>query len=279
MSQSARNYPLAPDCHYRIALVVEYDGSAYHGWQAQKKPAVATVQQALEHAVSSVAARPVSLYCAGRTDAGVHATGQVVHFDSPVDRGEKAWTMGVNSNLPRSIRVTFARAVGNEFHARHTALFRRYEYWIENTSIASALHHGRLTWFRPELDHLAMHKEAQSLLGEQDFTSFQAAACQSRTPMRNVQAIAVDRIGTRIRITVQANAFLLHMVRNIVGALLEVGTGAASSGYIRQLLESRDRKLAPPTAKPDGLYLVAVGYPQGLNIGPEEDGSSQSPLF
>lgn len=259
-------FPLAQNRNHRIAIGVEYNGHGLHGWQRQGDPEVATVQGYLEKAIATVADHPVSMFCAGRTDAGVHGTGQVAHFDVKIDRGEKAWVMGVNSNLPTNIRIKWAKNVDKNFHARHSAIYRRYEYWVENTPVASAIRAGQITWFRKPLNEKLMHGQAQALLGEQDFSSFQAAACQSRTAMRCVQEVSVERFGDRIFFTIQANAFLLHMVRNIVGALLEVGSGDVQEGfsgesYIKDLLAKKDRTLAPPTAKPDGLYLVEVGYP------------------
>ena len=259
-----REFPLAENCRYRIALGVEYNGSSMHGWQRQQNSEVVTVQGCLERAVGIVANTPVKLYCAGRTDAGVHATGQVAHFDVPLDRGVKAWVSGVNSNLPASVRVKWAKTVDTTFHARHSATYRRYEYHILNTPVSSAIRAGLVTWHRYPLDEARMNFEAQSLLGENNFSSFQAAACQSRTPMRYMEKISVRRDGDELCISVQANAFLLHMVRNITGALLEVGAGRQADGYMGRLLALQDREQAPPTAKPDGLYLVEVGYPDGL---------------
>lgn len=253
-------YSYAQSCNFRVSIGVEYRGTAYHGWQKQGLPEVATVQDFLERAIAKVADHQVTLFCAGRTDAGVHASGQVAHFDAAIDRGEKAWVMGVNSLLPRDIRVRWAKTVGEDFHARHTAHHRRYEYWIENTPVASAIRSAQITWHRQILDAEAMHTQAQDLLGEQDFSSFRAAGCQSRTAMRYVEEVSVVRKGDQLCFTIQANAFLLHMVRNIVGALLEVGSGNVSNSYIKDLLAQKDRNLAPPTAKPDGLYLVEVGY-------------------
>lgn len=256
-----RAYPLAEGMCQRVAIGVAYRGAALHGWQRQASPSVATVQAELERALASVATHPVRSFCAGRTDAGVHALGQVAHFDVAVERPGKAWVMGVNSALPREIRVLWARDVGSDFHARYSAVSRQYQYWIHNDAVASALFAGQLTHHRQPLDAPLMHAEAQCLLGERDFSSFRAAACDSRTAMRNLSEISVRRSGERLCVQVEANAFLLHMVRNIVGALLEVGSGRQPAGWLAGLLAARDRRLAPATASPAGLYLRRVRYP------------------
>ncbi|MGB5326209.1 MAG: tRNA pseudouridine(38-40) synthase TruA [Pseudomonadales bacterium] len=257
----ARAYPLAEGMHQRIAVGVAYHGAGFHGWQQQGSPQVATVQGALERSLSFVADHPVRSFCAGRTDAGVHALGQVAHFDVAVERANKAWVAGVNSALPASIRVQWAHPVDTTFHARYSATARRYQYWIHNAEVASALFAGQLTHVRRPLDAALMHSEAQCLLGEQDFSSFRAAACESRTAMRNVHSVRVFRCGERVCVEIQANAFLLHMVRNIVGALIESGSGRAASGWLAGLLAARDRRIAPATASPAGLYLQHVRYP------------------
>ncbi len=251
---------------HRIALTLEYDGGAFNGWQRQLAPAVSTIQQEVESALSRIADHPVSVICAGRTDAGVHATCQVIHFDSAIDRGEKAWVMGANSLLPRTVRILSATAVQPDFHARFSAQSRRYLYLIYQRQIASAIMHKRVTHVPQLLDVEAMNTAAQSLLGEQDFTSFRAAGCQSKSSFRNVMRAEVSRRGAFVIFDIQANAFLQHMVRNIVGALLEVGGGRQDSTWIAQLLAQRDRTLAAITAPPDGLYLVQVGYPEHYDI-------------
>ena len=260
-------YSLADNCNARIALGIEYRGTAYHGWQKQASPSVPTIQGYLENAVARVANQDVKLFCAGRTDAGVHATAQVAHFDTAIDRGEKAWVMGVNSHLPKDIRVRWAKTVNDAFHARYSAIFRRYEYWIDNRKVGPGIFSGQITPYAFQLNESVMSAQAQALLGEQDFSSFRAASCQGGTPMRCVQAVSVARYGDKLCFTIQANAFLLHMVRNIVGALLEAGVGGQAENYIQSLLAQKDRTLAPPTAKPDGLYLVAVGYPDQVHSG------------
>jgi tRNA pseudouridine38-40 synthase len=256
----------APVNFQRIALGIEYDGSAYSGWQKQKSPQQETVQQYLEAALSEVADRDIVVNCAGRTDSGVHATCQVVHFDSEIDRGEKAWTQGVNSLLPRSIRVVWSRPQAQDFHARFSALSRRYFYLMYCRDTPSALLHGRAVHIRGELDSEAMQRAAQHFLGEQDFSSFRAAGCQSKTAMRNVVHANVYRQGGLLIYDVKANAFLQHMVRNMMGSLLQVGRGEQDPDWIAELLAAQDRTLAAPTALPDGLYLVGVEYPQSCDL-------------
>lgn len=247
---------------YRIALGVEYDGAAFHGWQRQGSPALPTVQARLETALSAIANHPVSLVCAGRTDTGVHGTGQVVHFDCMSDRGEKAWLRGTNSLLPLSLRVQWARAVPATFHARFSALSRRYLYVIYDSPVETALLASHLTHTREYLNIEAMHEAGQALLGEQDFTSFRAAGCQSRTPFRNLMHLGVSRHHRFIVLDIKANAFLQHMVRNIAGTLMEIGSGRRPVSWARVVLDARDRTVAAKTASPDGLYLAAVQYPE-----------------
>jgi tRNA pseudouridine38-40 synthase len=250
----------------RIALGIEYDGSAFSGWQTQLSPRLRTVQESLEQALSSVADHPVTVHCAGRTDAGVHASGQVVHFDARVERPLKAWVLGGNGLLPSQIAVQWAQVVPADFHARFSALSRRYRYLICNSPVKPALYHHFLTHHRYPLDAELMHAAGQHLLGEQDFTSFRAVACQSRTPMRNVMQLNVRREGQYVAVEIEANAFLLHMVRNIVGALLEVGEGRKPVSWTAELLALRDRTKAAPTAAPNGLSLIRVRYPSALGF-------------
>jgi tRNA pseudouridine38-40 synthase len=245
----------------RIALAVEYDGSGFFGWQAQRNLRLPTVQESLETALGKIAATPISVVCAGRTDTGVHASHQVVHFDSPVARTEKAWVLGGNTSLPAGIAIKWAAAVSTDFHARFSATARRYRYVIHNPRTRSA-HLARLaTHFPYALDAELMHEEAQSLLGEHDFTTFRGAGCQSNTAMRSVHFVSVERIADFVVVDIQANAFLLHMVRNIVGTLIAVGNARLPRGFTAQVLAARDRKLAAATAHPQGLYLVDVHYP------------------
>ena len=252
--------------NHRIALGIEYDGSPYSGWQKQKFPQQETVQEYIETALSKVADSNVVVSCAGRTDAGVHATCQVVHFDTEIDRGAKAWTQGVNSMLPRTIRVVWSRTQEDDFHARFSALSRRYLYLMYQRETQSAMLHGRASYTRRKLDEVSMHAAAQHFLGEQDFTSFRAASCQSKTAMRNVMHANVYRRGGFLIFDVKANAFLQHMVRNMMGSLLQVGRGDKGPAWIAQLLSLQDRARAAPTALPDGLYLVGVEYPQSCDL-------------
>jgi tRNA pseudouridine38-40 synthase len=247
----------------RVALCVEYNGGGFAGWQAQPQlPAVATVQECLEAALARIGDAPVRVHCAGRTDTGVHALAQWVHFETPAARGLKAWVVGANAQLPPEVRVREVRAVPADFHARHSARARSYEYLIANTPTAPAMMAGRALWFRQRLDELRMHRALQGLLGERDFTAFRAAACQSRTPMRFLSRAAVSRDGDYVQIHLTANAFLHHMVRNIVGSLLSVGVGTRPVSWMEELLQSRDRTRAGATAPPQGLYLSAVAYPE-----------------
>lgn len=249
----------------RIALGIEYDGSGYHGWQAQQ-PGVDSVQSRVDQAVSSVADHPVKVVCAGRTDAGVHATGQVVHFDTEAERDPRAWVQGVTSRLPDNIAVKWAKPVRDDFHARFSAFARRYRYVILNEPVRPAILGTHVSWQYRPLDAGRMHDAGQQLLGENDFSAFRAAGCQSNTPMRFLSALQVRRQGSLVVIEVRANAFLHHMVRNIAGSLMEVGCGRREPGWIAELLASRDRSLAAPTASPYGLYLVQVDYPGHFGI-------------
>lgn len=244
----------------RVALGIEYDGAGFSGWQAQRQPGVTTIQELLETALSRIASQPVTTVCAGRTDAGVHATAQVVHFDSAVRRPLRAWTLGANALLPRGISVQWAHEVPAPFHARFSALCRRYRYLILSRSQRPALLADRVCHVRRTLDVAGMHAAAQCLLGERDFSAFRAAGCQSRTPMRRVDRISVTRKDGLVVVDITANAFLLHMVRNIVGSLLLVGRGERAADWLATVLEGRDRTQAGATAPARGLYLVDVGY-------------------
>ncbi len=252
----------SPPAATRIALALEYDGSAFSGWQKQSSPELATVQGALESALSQIADCPISSHCAGRTDAGVHATCQVVHFDSPVDRGDKAWTQGVNSLLPASVRVLWSQPVSGDFHARFSARHRRYFYILHRRRFASAVLAGKVTHWRGELDVAALNAAAACLPGEQDFSAFRAAGCQSRSPFRNIHHARWFEQGDYLVFDVQANAFLQHMVRNLVGSMLEVGQGKRPAGWMAELIAAADRRQSGIAAPADGLYLAGVGYPQ-----------------
>ncbi len=256
----------------RIALWVEYDGTHFNGWQLQRGSTANSVQGALEKALTYVADHPVRLHCAGRTDAGVHATAQLVHFDASNPRPLNAWQRGANANLPASVAVRAGEAVPAEFHARFSARSRRYRYLIWNDPVSPAIGNHYLAWVRQPLDHLRMHEAAQHLLGELDFSSFRAAACQSSTPMRRLDFLQVTRRGCLVVIDIQANAFLHHMVRNIAGALISVGKGVYDPGWLATLLALKDRTQAPDTAPAGGLYLVGVEYPPGFGLVPPAPG-------
>ena len=248
----------------RIALVLEYDGSHYHGWQAQT--GLHTVQQALEHALSKVADSPISVVCAGRTDTGVHATNQVVHFDTDKERSIRACIHGANSFLPKDVCVKWGKELPEEFNARYSATARRYRYIIYNGAIRPALLRSNMTWQYRQLDHRLMNQAAQFLVGEKDFTSFRSVECQSNTPMRNVHKIQVTRANDLVIIDITANAFLHHMVRNIAGVLIAVGSGKHPVSWVEEVLKARDRRLGAETAPAYGLYLVQVTYPQEFGI-------------
>jgi tRNA pseudouridine38-40 synthase len=243
----------------RIALGVSYNGSTYHGWQFQGA-SIPTIQGHVEAALSQIADEPIRVTCAGRTDSGVHATSQVVHFDTTAKRTSKAWTMGSNAILPDSISVVSATDVAADFDARFSAKARRYLYIIHNTRVRSALIPEMVTREHRHLDAKLMHESAQSLLGENDFSSFRAANCQSRTPMRNVHRLAVTRSDDLVLIDITANAFLHHMVRNIAGVLMDIGSGSKPVTWVTELLGLRDRTKGSKTAPPNGLYLVGVDY-------------------
>jgi tRNA pseudouridine38-40 synthase len=238
---------------------VEYDGSCFHGWQRQ--PSLPSVQAVLEGALSQVADAPIRLTTAGRTDSGVHATGQVASFATLADRPLKAWVRGTNSLTPKGLTVHWVQRVDANFSARFTALDRGYRYVILEGPTAPAIGPHYVTWSPTRLDDRAMHLAAQHLLGERDFTSVRAAGCQSNTPFRCVYSASVARRGAFVVIDVRANAFLHHMVRNIAGALMRIGRREFSPDWMAALLAARDRSLAGPTAPPQGLYLVAVRYP------------------
>lgn len=250
----------------RIALGVEYDGSGYHGWQRQDS--AIGVQQVVEEALSKVAAHPVRVHCAGRTDTGVHAVGQVIHFDSDADRDERAWVLGGNVNLPYDVSLLWARLMPDDFHARFLATARRYRYIIANRWIRPAIHRRRVSWFHHPLDVERMRAGAKYLLGEHDFSSFRALACQAKSPVKTVHEIEVSRVGEYIAIDVRANAFLHHMVRNIAGVLMTVGRGEQEPEWVAEVLGYRDRSRGGVTAPPDGLYFVHVDYPQRFSLPP-----------
>ena len=248
----------------RIALGIEYDGNGFHGWQRQS--VLSTVQSSLEDALSTIADEPIELFCAGRTDAGVHAIGQVVHFDTNAKRDSRAWIMGTNAHLPSGISVQWAEEVDESFHARYSALSRCYRYIIYNYPSRPALLARKITWYYEPLAIENMYSAAQYLLGENDFSSFRASECQSKTAMRNIQKIEVTRHQDFVVIEIQANAFLHHMVRNIVGVLKKIGAGFEKPVWAKEVLEAKDRRMAAETAPPDGLYLLRVDYPEKYKI-------------
>ncbi|BAH82963.1 tRNA pseudouridine(38-40) synthase TruA [Candidatus Ishikawella capsulata] len=241
------------------ALGVRYDGSKYYGWQKQK--ALHTIQEYLENALSVVANHEVKVFCAGRTDAGVHSIGQVVHFETISKRNESAWTRGVNAHLPHDIAVSWVKEVPNCFHARFSALARRYLYIIYNKSLRCPLFNNCMMHFYPYLSEEKMYRAGQYLLGENDFSTFRSSYCQSHTPWRKLIYLKVKRYGHYITIDMKANSFVHHMVRNIVGSLIEVGCGKHTEKWISELLIAKDRKLAGVKAQAQGLYLLSVDYP------------------
>jgi len=243
----------------RFALGVEYDGSDFSGWESQ--PRRRSVQSTLETALACVADGPVATVCAGRTDAGVHAIAQVVHFDSVAKRAPHEWVMGTNSNLPGDVSVRWANPVAEPFHARYSAVYRYYRYVILNRRQRPALLRRRAAWERSPLQVAAMRAAAEYLLGEQDFSSFRAAGCQAKSAVRNVVGLEVHRRGDLVFIDIAANGFLQHMVRNVAGVLIEVGKGKREPAWAKELLEARDRTRAAATAPPQGLYLSRIDYP------------------
>ncbi len=246
----------------RIAVGIEYDGTAYSGWQRQRSGV--GIQQRVEDAVAAVADERVDVVCAGRTDAGVHASGQVAHFDTSAERSERGWLLGVNSNLPDDINLTWVRPVADDFHARFSATARSYRYRILNRLVRSALERHRAWWVHQSLDADAMHEAAQALIGEHDFSAFRAAGCQASTARREVTAISVVRNGDWLTLDVTANAFLQHMVRNITGTLVRIGAGEEPVAWAGDVLAGRDRTRGGIAAPPHGLTLVRVTYPDNV---------------
>ncbi len=242
----------------RIALAVEYAGFAFCGFQSQ--PARCGVQDALEHAIGKITGHPVSVAAAGRTDAGVHALSQVAHFDTEALRPESAWVRGVNTHLPQHAAVLWARPVGDDFHARFAATARHYTYLLQNRRERPALGSGRVGWYHHHLDVDAMREAAAYLIGTHDYSTFRAAECQAKSPVKSIARASVARDGTFIRFDFSANAFLHHMVRNIVGSLVRVGAGRQSPIWIAQLIAARDRTRAAPTFAADGLYFAGADY-------------------
>lgn len=242
----------------RIALGLEYDGRAFRGWQSQRDGL--TVQDALECALAEIAGSTVNTLCAGRTDAGVHATQQVVHFDTSVERPLTAWVRGVNTHLPEGVAVRWAHPVDDTFHARFSARGRRYRYVLLNRAQRPGLWHGRCGWYHGELDLERMQQAATRLIGEHDFSAFRAAECQAKSPIKQLWRADVQSRGDWLLFDFEASAFLHHMVRNLVGTLVYIGKGAHPPEWVAALLEQKDRKLAAPTFSPDGLYFRGPIY-------------------
>jgi len=250
----------------RIALGLEYDGAPFHGWQSQ--PDGTGVQDALEKALAGIASAPVRAIAAGRTDAGVHASIQVVHFDTDAPRPETAWVRGVNALLPEAIAVRWSLAVPESFHARFSATGRAYTYLLLDRPVRPALRAGRVGWYHRPLAVEAMRAAAEALLGTHDFSAFRAAECQAKSPVKTLDRLSITRDAEMIRFELHADAFLQHMVRNIVGALVYVGDRRQPAAWIADLLASRDRRRAAPTFAASGLYLSAIDYPLSWNLPP-----------
>lgn len=248
----------------RIAALIEYDGSPFNGWQLQNNGR--SIQGCVEAALSRVADEPIRVTVAGRTDAGVHAVGQVIHFDTNAQRAGHAWVRGAVSNLPTEVALLWAAEVDAEFHARFSATGRHYDYVILNRTIRPTYLARRVTHEYRPLDAARMHEAAQHLVGTHDFSAFRSIECQAKSPVRELRALSVERRDEFVRIHAYANAFLHHMVRNIAGVLLSIGAGEREPGWAKQVLESRDRTQGGVTAPPDGLYLAEVEYPPPFGI-------------
>ncbi|MGB2832297.1 MAG: tRNA pseudouridine(38-40) synthase TruA [Methylotenera sp.] len=247
----------------RIALSVAYEGSNFCGWQSQ--PSACGVQDALELAIANIALHPIRVHAAGRTDTGVHALRQIVHFDTTSERPVTAWVRGVNAYLPDTVRVEWAHGVDEAFHARFSARSRSYQYLLYSAPVASAIMAHRAGWFHLPLNYEAMRVAASYLIGEHDFSAFRASECQASSPIRTLHQVGVSTFGKSsngqyFRFDFSANAFLQHQVRNMIGALVYIGKGAHPPEYIKALLQKRDRTLSPPTFSPNGLYLTGVSY-------------------
>jgi len=249
---------------HRIALGVEYDGSCYLGWQSQREGE--TVQQNVERAISMVADHPVKIFCAGRTDTGVHANEQVVHFETTALRKPHSWIHGCNTNLNKSISILWATEVPESFHARFSAVKRSYRYTILNRSIRPGIQHNYVSFVHKPLDEVRMQQAARHLLGQHDFTSYRTVACQAKSPVRTLLKLDVTREGEYVHLDLEADGFLHHMVRNIGGVLIKIGIGEAEIDWSKQVLEHRDRRLGGVTASPKGLYLRKITYPDEYNL-------------
>jgi len=255
---------------YRYALCVEYAGGNYRGWQTQKEKDVPTIQETVEQALSIIANEPISVICAGRTDACVSGTYQIIHFDTSAVRNERGWVLGTNTKLPDDIAIRWAKPVDQEFHARFSALERRYRYLIYSSPVKPALLSKGVTWTHKQLNLESMQKAASYLVGEHDFSSYRAVACQAYSPVRNVKAMDIYRAGELIVIDVRANAFLHHMIRNFAGVLMTIGSGEAKPVWAKEVLDARDRTQGGVTAPPYGLYFVDVKYPEQFAL-PKSD--------
>lgn len=248
----------------KVAFGVEYDGSKFVGWQRQTVGR--TVQTCVEEALSTVANEPLKVYCAGRTDTGVHATGQVIHVETTVQRTPRSWILGTNSNLPSDISMQWAHAVHDDFHARFSATGRTYRYIICNRTARPGLWTGKISFVYRPLDAALMAQAAACLIGKHDFSSFRASGCQAPHPIREVRRVDIQRSGDFVTIVIEANAFLQHMVRNIVGTLLCVGDGRNPPGWVQQVLGACDRTAGGVTAPAGGLYLIDVAYPDHFGL-------------
>lgn len=248
----------------RVALGLEYDGAGFCGWQSQINGCA--VQDCLEKTLQKLTGHELRISAAGRTDTGVHALCQVAHFDTIKVRPMSAWVRGVNANLPRNLRVLWAKQVDDSFHARFDAEQRSYQYLLVNQPVAPAIMLGKAGWFHLPLDVSAMQEAATYLVGEHDFSAFRAAECQAKSPIKQLHRAEISKVGNYLLFDFCANAFLHHQVRNMVGALVYVGKGKYQPEYLAQLLESRDRKQSPPTFSPDGLYLTGVKYDAKLGL-------------
>ena len=238
---------------------MEYLGTNFHGWQLQKS-GIRTVQQVVEEALSSIANEPIRVFCSGRTDAGVHAIEQIIHFETNVKREDKAWLFGGNVNLPHDVNFKWAKQVNDDFHARFNAHARQYHYKIHNTPVRSALIGSHSLWEPRELNITAMSAAAEYLLGEHDFSSFRGSLCQAKSPIKTIEFVRLTQTDNEILLDIKANAFLHHMVRNIVGTLLKVGRGEKPIEWAQEVLEAKDRKEAGATAPPQGLYFLKAFY-------------------
>ncbi len=249
----------------RLAMGVEYDGSSYHGWQLQKS-GVRSVQQSIEEALGKVADHPVRVFCAGRTDTGVHGEGQVIHFDTPAVRTLRGWVLGANVNLPDDVNINWVHEVPDDFHARFSAISRSYRYVILNRPTRSAIWRDRAVWVHHVLDAELMQRAADPLVGTHDFSSYRAIGCQAKSPVRTITHLKVSRVDDRIIVEITANAFLHHMVRNIAGVLMTIGRGEQPVEWSLEVLKHQDRTKGGVTAPPQGLYLTDVGYPEQYQL-------------